>query len=337
MRKTHSLIFVLLVLIVLIAPIKMAWSQLPGIEIVELTITPEQPGPNQTVVAKLSSFATRLETAEITWVLNGKTISSGQGEKTISFKTGPLGSKTSLQITGITSEGYPISKSLTLFPASVDILVESETFTPPFYRGRAYFSYQGDARVIAVPSFTDENGQQMASKSLIFTWRVGDKIMQNYSGVGKNVFYYKGGTIIRPDSISVDVSTLNQKMVAKTKIEITPTEPKVVLYEEDPEYGTLYNKALEKPITLNKEEIKISAIPYFFSTDKANGKNLKYNWSLNGESAGKDVDFIILKKPSDSSGHAILNLQLSNTKDIFQFSESSLNITFGNVNKNLFR
>lgn len=311
-------------------------AQFPGVDLANLTISPQNPGPNQTVTAKLNSNVTDLNRADITWSVNGETKGSGKGLKTFTFTAGNLGARTTLEVLMVSSEGYPWSQNITISPAKIDLLVEALSYTPPFYRGKAYFPYQGQARVVAVPSFVDENGKQIPPERLVFKWKEGERNLVDSSGVGRNILIYKGSIPIRAKGVSVEVTSLDQQYVAEKTINITPVEPKVILYENDPEYGALYNRALSDPLNLNKEQLAIVATPYFFNSTDSSGYNLKYEWNLNGTPVGNGGNSLVLHNPGGGGGTASLSLQLSNTVDYFQFASATLNITFGTAARSLF-
>lgn len=329
-------LFTSTIIMLLIIPAAFAVAQFPGVNIAELTITPERPGPDTTVRAEVESYATDINLADITWTIDGQTKASGKGLRVFSFKTAPLGAKTALGVIIVTSEGFPFSKTLTLYPAKVDLLYEASSYTPPFYKGKAYFPYQGRVRVIAVPSFVDEKSVPIPKDNLLFNWKEKDKMVKEASGVGKNIFIFKGQIPMRANTVSVDVSSLDQKYIASANVDLEPTGPATVLYENHPEYGVLYNRALTDPIVLNKEEMRIQAVPYFFDVSDADDSKLKYEWSLNGNPVGRDESSVVLKNSSNSNGRALISLQLSNLVDIFQFSNLSENINFGKNDKNIF-
>ncbi len=297
-----------------------------GAEIANLTISPEKPGPNQTVKATLSSFVTDLGTSDIAWLLNGENVTSGKGMHTFSFKTGDLGKKTTLEVIMISAEGFPFSKSLSFYPAKVSLVYESLAYIPPFYKGRAYFPYLGSLKIVAVPSFTDENGQVIPPENLVFNWKEKNRLVAESSGVGKNIYVFKGVMPMRPTPVYVDVSTPDKRMSASAYIELTPTAPKVVLYENNSEYGIMFNKALSDPIELTKPEIRILAVPLFFDISGPNDYKLKYEWNLNGNVLNQNKSEIVLRNSGNENGSANLSLQVSNTAEIFQFANFSANI-----------
>lgn len=334
--KFRSL-FIITPIIFLLA-FSLASAQLTGPDTssVDLAITPQNPRPNQSVTANLVSYSIDINRADVTWSINGKQVAAGKGLKTFSFTTGSLGTKTSLEVLIVSEDGYPILKDLSINPASVNLLVEATSYTPPFYRGEAYFPYQGTARVIAVPSFVDDSGKQIPASNLIFNWKDGTRNLTDASGIGRNILNYKGSVPIRTGTVSVEVSSLDQKSVAEGNVNIEPVEPSVVLYENDPEYGVLYNKALASPVNLNKGEMTVVAVPYYFDVLDPGDYNLNYQWNVSGSSVNSSGDSIVLKNPSSGGGQANLSLQLSNTTDIFQFASAALDINFGASAKSIF-
>lgn len=306
-------------------------AQLPGVDMAELILEPERPGPNETVSARLQSSITDLNLADISWIVNDEIIASGKGVKSISFKTGAIGKKLSIDVMIVSKEGFSFSKNITFNPAKVDLIFESESYAPPFYKGKTLYPYQGVIRVIAVPSFVDEKGKAIPKENLIFNWKQKDKFLKDYSGYGKDTIFFRSELLATRNYLLVEVSTPDNKYLADNVLVLNPVDPKVVFYEEDPQYGILYNKALFGEATLKKEELKVVAIPYFFNVENKDSYNLKYNWSLNGQSINRDTNFIVLKNTNNSFGLSNLALQVTNTIDIFQFVDTNLRIKFDKI------
>src|SRR5690606_10591875 len=65
---------------------------------IAVDFSPAVPGPNQNVKITLSSFATDLNKAAITWSVDGKESLSGTGKTSFSFTTGDIGSKTEIGV-----------------------------------------------------------------------------------------------------------------------------------------------------------------------------------------------------------------------------------------------
>ncbi len=117
-------------------------------------MTPSNPGPNQSVSVSLNSFVFSIDSARISWILNGASKKSGRGEKNFTFETGGMGSQTTLRIVVETADGYVAEKTIRIKPGEVDLIWETESYVPPFYKGKALFSYQNKINFIAIPHIT---------------------------------------------------------------------------------------------------------------------------------------------------------------------------------------
>jgi hypothetical protein len=96
---------------------------------IDVALTPEQPRPNQNVTIELSSYATEMNKATITWSVNGTTKLNGIGKTKLSITTGDVGQKTDVSIVIITQEGTRVDKRIVITPAQLDILWEApETY-----------------------------------------------------------------------------------------------------------------------------------------------------------------------------------------------------------------
>ena len=67
-----------------------------GVEII-----PKYPRPNETIFINLVLYTGDLNSADITWYLNGKVVLEGKGETRYSFKTGNAGEENKIDIRSI--------------------------------------------------------------------------------------------------------------------------------------------------------------------------------------------------------------------------------------------
>src|ERR1044071_5553392 len=65
---------------------------------VQYVVTPEVPGPNQSVTIEVQGVGTFLGDATISWQKDGKAVQSGVGSHTYTFVTGALGSATRVRV-----------------------------------------------------------------------------------------------------------------------------------------------------------------------------------------------------------------------------------------------
>ena len=298
----------------------------PSADAILINLSPEKPGPNTLVQASLHILSGgSAADVEIQWLINGVSVRKGKGETSASFRTGKLGSKTVLTVRMSELEEM-IEKTINLSPASVLLVAESDGTAPPFYLGKTLFSYHGATRIAAVPFFAGAASARANPKMLKYTWRIADRVPEGSSGVGRDIFTFYAKVPFRPTEITVEVESPDGSAVAEARIVAEATAPQVILYEDNPLYGILWNKALARGTTLTAPEIRVAAQPFFFN--KADAPLLQYNWTLNNLKIGSPSDDSIVFRKEGAAGSADISVEVTNPKAMFQFGEARTMITF---------
>ena len=304
----------------------------------ELTINPSIVRPNKSYTAKVQSFNTNLSGATIVWTIDGKVVASGVGKVTYEGIAPPSGKTNVLSVVASTIENAKYQRSITLRPGDVDLTWYSDGITPPFYKGKAGFPYQGNITFVAIPHMYTAAGERIDPASLIYTWTKNSTVLGTESGYGKQTLTVAGSPIQRPFSIKVVVISQDQTIQGEAVIEIEATQPEVLIYEESPLYGVLYNKAVTSNFSLKSSEVTYKVIPFSFSRPK-NGA-INYDWSLNNrerpELAGKDTTTLRIEQKEN--GTALVGLVITNPEFILQrvFSQFTINYTAQNTNETNF-
>jgi hypothetical protein len=288
---------------------------------VSVEFTPDTPGPNTSVSASVVSYSFDINRASINWILNGQSKLKGTGQKSFSFTTGNIGSKTNLSVVIVSSDGIQVKKDFSFQPAEVDILWEALNYTPVYYKGKALPASGSLIKVTAMPSFPG------SSSGLVYEWQIDYKNKPDISGTGKNSFVFTSADVSGINKIGVTVSNYSKSVAAQKSIEIEIREPKLVFYEEGPLEGTKYNRALTGDLLLNQDQVIIKAEPYFFS--KGDLKELSYEWLMNSKKVSPEgsPNVISLKK-GEASGRSLVDLTISNTINILQYAENKLGINY---------
>jgi hypothetical protein len=293
-------------------------------------MSPENPLPNQSVTANIQSYITDLNSAKITWSINGKIIKTGTGEKTATFSTGAENTTTNISISIVTSDGQSINKSIRLNPVFVDLMWESESYTPPFYKGKGLFSFQNKITFIAMPHIRGSNGTEISPKNLVYKWRLNGSVVESASGYGKNTYLFTPTVIARPIDVRVEVSTPNSTVTGSASISIAPTEPFINFYEKSPIYGIQFQKSISGTHEMeNSREIAVIAVPYFFGTQNPY-EGLSYKWSINGKLIDTDESQTtrVFRQVENIAGSSNISLSVEAMNKILQFTKSSFNIKF---------
>lgn len=293
-----------------------------------VNVVPETPGPNQNVTLTLSSYATNLNKATITWSMGGKIQLDGIGEKTFSFTTGNIGTKTEITIAIIINATSRVDKKIIIEPSQVDLLWEAPgSYTPPFYRGKALPAQESVVQVVAMP--VDSDGI-VRPTTKVYNWKKDFKVDQFNSGYGKYSYSVRNSYLNRTDTVSLNFSSLSGGGGENT-LTINYEKPRLLFYEKNPSVGVLYNTLLNKGFPLSKGEMTLHVAPFFFSTEKGvTGKQMTYLWTINGQSISAPTPANELTvRGSTQAGLAKVNLSLTNTLTLFQEAQQNLSITLG--------
>jgi len=293
----------------------------------ELKLDPEYPSANQTVSVKVELYGLAIEKYEILWSIDGVLKKRGIGQKEFFFQTGNWGENIILTVQINTPNNGQLQKQLQITPTEVDLIWEANTYTPPFYKGKALNSSKAIVNVTVLPNFIDKNGQKIPNEKLIYNWQEDWKVKGNQSGYGKSTFSLEGPQTNRSKSIKVTVTSLDGALKAEKSISFRAISPEIVFYKQDPLLGVLYNTAIKGEYNFGEnEEIKIMASPFFFSPQN----EINYNWTMNGQTMNISNNEIILRQPDGQTGSAQIALKIQNMDSILQFTDSNFIINFGN-------
>lgn len=294
-------------------------------EDIALDITPANPRPGETVTVKLSSNATDLHKAQITWRLNNTIMLEQVGATELSFTLGQLNESQSLNVSVSKYGGGEITTTRFFTPTEVDLLYEANTYVPPFYEGRPWSTHQSTVRVIALPRILDDYDRLIPAEEYVYTWRENGKVIQDQSGFGKNIFTFTNGLLEENVRVSVDAVPRNYGAVAQGSITITPVDPVVVVYEKNPIHGTIFEQAISGIFALTRDEVTFRTIPFFFS-----GGTLSHTWSMNGQVLDNAIkpDEVTFRIEGETEGLSNIATSITSSDKILQSAASSFQLIF---------
>ena len=257
----------------------------------ETRVVPEYPGPNTKVNITTENYSTDLTRANFKWNIDGKLVLSGAGERTFSFATAGLGIRREVLLQVTSSEGRTFSKKFVFIPAVVDMLYQADSYTHPFYAGKAMPNSEGDVMVIALPIFS-QSGKRLSPAGLYYTWSRNFEPVTQASGLGKNTYPLKISSIFGETNVKVVVKNTDGSLGAVGLLVLKPSNPEVLVYVDAPLSGTIYSNPITNSIKLTGDEVSLRAVDYFFPkshrTKTANKSGLTYIWTLNGKQAVVD-------------------------------------------------
>lgn len=298
-----------------------------------VVLTPKFPAPSEVVTAKVVSNAFNIDNSLITWVVGGKVRLEGVGKKDFTFTTGEAGTEIPLRVEVTTPDFGVVAKNINIRPSDVDILWEADTYTPPFYKGKALATSQSYIKVLGVPSFVDKTGSAISSDNLIYFWKKTYTPNPNDSGVGRNTYFYRAAYTFNDDTIETTVSSPDNGLSINKKTKISILEPKIVFYERKPLEGVRYENSLLGNFTIKEQEVTLRAEPYFFSLITANNNGAAFTWQLDRKNLDVSPDRkseFTLRKPESGSGHAGISIKISNTGYDLQSASKNMTLSYTN-------
>ncbi len=290
-------------------------------------LSPENPGPYETITVKLESYDFDVNSADIVWKIDGKTISSGPGVKQIKLTTNAVGTFNTVSATARLPDGQTFDASMNVSPSSVVLMWESpEAFVPPFYEGRSLPAEGAVVRVTALPQMVSY-GKIVGPADISYSWYRNDEYVESASGRGKQsadiaLEYLSDSTIIKVLAIAPDGTK------AIKDITIYPHSILPIFYLYDPILGTDLTKAFTNRFETTKE-FTLRFVPYFFSLNNGAGDGASFVWSLDGLPIDTEDSTTITLRPKENAyGSKILTVALESTKRILQNAKTDLNVVF---------
>lgn len=302
----------------------------------DITVIPEYPRENQDVYIKINNFSANLNASRIQWVENGVVKQNEVGKTSFSTRTGEIGSTKTIDIIITTENGLKISETVVLKPTVIDLVWESNGYTPPFFKGKALYGIEGQIKVIASPHFT-QGGAPISANDLVYTWKVDTKVIGDKSGRGKSTLTIDGSPLLRPLNIELLVSHDESGQAGKETITIPQFKTIVQIYEEHPLYGTILSKALSSKYSIKGREISVQAVPYTMSVTDPKSEIVKYTWSLNGKKITiSNSPVLTLRAENSDPGLSVVGVTVEHIKKVFQKGDKSVDIRYNTGQNNLF-
>jgi len=309
--------FIVIIFVGFFAPV-FASAQFVGTEPLEIAISPLYPRPGDTITVTPNSTLIDLSASDITISVNGKVINTTTGTESTAVTLGTAGKTTFIRVTAV-SAGQTYTKTLSILPAEVSLVVEPISTAHPFYRGASLVASEGRVRLVALPDFRSSTGASISPSGLVYSWKLGDQQLQSSSGIGKSVLTALAPLRYRDVVVTLTVTTTDGAIVAQTSTLVAPVDPIVRIYRNDPLLGTLYSKALPPVFTLRSSEETFRAVPYYFATLPS------LSWDVNGTPSELNRD-ITVRSTGTGSGNAYLAV---NAKGVRVSATSATTLTFG--------
>lgn len=297
---------------------------------ISMEVAPKNPDAFENVTLKLETFSIDLDIHHITWFVNDEEKSSGIGKKSITVTVGNYGEGTSVEAVIKAQDGRLVRKTITLRPATVDVLWEAaDSYVPPFYKGKALPARGAVLKFTAIPNLV-VGDMRLDPRNLDYTWQWNYQVKENSSGYNKQSFGVKNLFINREEIVSVDVQNSSANVRGTGSTKLTFTEPEIIFYDLFPTTGNLNLGAmLHNNAPSEENPITLGIAPFFFSVrPNQTLDSLSYRWQINKNIVASDqtTNKNRLSITPQGRGGIDINVEIQQPDEDFQQSSTSLNL-----------
>ena len=295
-----------------------------------LELSPQYPQPGNSVHVTAGGSGIDLAGSAIVWRSNGNIIAQGMGLTSIDTVAGALGTQADIEIDVATQDGNMRSAHATIAPTEIDLLVGSDSYTPPFYRGRALPSAGTDIIVQALARFKQQDGTLVPDSAITYTWKRDGQVLGDISGRGKSGAVIPALHLFTDDTITVDAVSADGTLSGEASAVVPAAQPTLDLYEDHPLYGVLYNNALGASAFVSESEMAFVGVPYFAQAGSPNDSGLSYSWRVNdtpvSSSASSPSELTI--NADNSSGLAQIALEVTRAANFYMDATGWWSVAF---------
>lgn len=297
----------------------------------DVSMTPQYPAAGEEVKLKVSSYGIDLDRSGIVWYAGGKEIARDTRETAVT--AGKLGSLTDITVVAQEPDGLIGSGSARIRPTEVDLIWSSDSYAPPYFKGRRLAGSSARIRAEAHARFVRPDGSMISSRDIIYSWNRG--ATRILSGRGRSSVEFAGPALFSSEEVSVIAQSADGAYIGRASVRISGIDPTIELYENHPLFGVLYHRALTGSVATAEKEQKVTAVPYFAHVSTPAEKSLTYEWTVAGSAIAPDPDEpqTLTITSNGYAGPARIGLDITSMDDLFLkargawelvFSESSL-------------
>ncbi|MDE2021920.1 MAG: hypothetical protein KGI71_03345, partial [Patescibacteria group bacterium] len=208
-------------------------------------------------------------------------------------------------------------------PEDVALVAEPISSAAPLYPGRPGVPLEGSTRVVAVANLRNTKGNVIAPGTLSYAWTVDGTNIESDSGIGKDAIVVESPLRYRSRTISVTATSQDGSLVGGASLSLSPVDPSIRIYENDPLLGILYDHALSNQYSIPGAESTLYAAPFSFpTTDGAPS----LQWFLNGNAA-QTGNSITLRPTGSGQGNA--SLSIVSSAGSYTTATANLSLLFG--------
>ena len=210
------------------------------------------------------------------------------------------------------------------------------SYTPPFYEGKALPGEGSDIKVVADVSVDTPAGSFNPS-NFFYYWKINDYYTHTYSKTGGNFILFPLDILKSSNTVELKLYSSNKQdiLLADKTITIYPSKSKIIFYKDlkNPilTFANALNKKYETYRVSLADDFNIIAEPFYFSTNSPSSSFLSYTWSLNDIPGNMNSTNILNFEPQGAGGFIKkIALKINNKNSPLQSSSETLNLSLDN-------
>lgn len=208
---------------------------------------------------------------------------------------------------------------------SVDILWQADTYTPYWYQGKALYKSGDTLELVAV---AQSDSSVLNPNNVIYTWEKDGTVLGSLSGPGMNTLILPTSYFDQRIRINIQARSLDGSFSASSRIVIEESSEQISVYEKDPLFGVVHNKAVDEDFILIKPEVSFLAIPFFFSVESSKSPTLSWLWKLEGREIESSDNEVVFKRTGEA-GVAGISASADHVSRALEAGSFNFTILFG--------
>lgn len=293
-----------------------------GQDALSIDLDPAFPGPENPFTASANDYSLPVQGAGIRWFVDGELVVEARNKRDLKLVSKPVGETTTIELVIDLAGGGTISAKRVIAPMYLDVIVEPQTRTPAFFKGRPLPSIGSTVNATALI-----NGDPTKASSYIYTWQLNGETLEGGAVRGQNVISFpmpRGNNAV----LSLEVRTPDGDTLARRTIGLTSVYPSVQFYEVSTLYG-LSKRALGDSTPLTGTTLVVRAEPYNLDLDTFNDPDVA-EWRINNKISPNQSSnpYEITLASSGVGGKTKIAFHVRNTIQVLQGARAEFLVTF---------
>lgn len=286
-----------------------------------LEMNPNFPDPLSKYEVSINDYSLPVTVIKYEWYIDGQLVTEHTNRRSINLVSKDVNERTDVEVLIYLVGGQQVRVGRVVMPYYLDIIIEPQTRTPAFYRGRPLPSPFSQVNASAL---VHDGLNVMVGLSYI--WSLNNKVLENGLIRGRSGTTFRLG-FGQSAILSVGAYLSNGEQISERLVEIPILEPQLAFYEISTMFG-FKQRVLEGPTQIIGSSLKVRAEPYFLDLDSYNQVDF-LEWKVDGkliEHNPNNPYEILLSPIPGAAGNARVDFHVRNLSQLLQGVSGSLTV-----------